>query len=494
MTTVAAQASPGRSYAIFSLVLAGFVLILTRDTLFAAAIVVLGVVWYILRTRDEPPVLALALTFQWTQVTIGLIYFYVTGRVVEAIYRSNYRPMVAIGLACVLMLAIGIALGRYFTSKWLRDREPLMQELPFNWNVLIAAYIAAFFVEVGLREIAFSFPGLTQGLIAISFARLGLLFLIVRRLCRPHVRWLPLLALLVIEISIGLTGFFAGFREPLIMVCIALAELFDARRATHWLSLALTLVLGSVVGIGWLTVRGAYREEIAAEQLQTRAQRLSRMLDLSQQLRDMDAYSRMIAVDLFVERMWPIYYPALAIERVPGVIPHRNGELTLAGVLHALQPRILFPNKPNLTSDSDRVREYSGVYVAGVEQDTSIAFGYAAEAYVDFGVPWMFAPIFAWGICMGIAYNFFASRLRCREFGQAVLCVMFWMSLYLFERAWAKTVGLSGTLFIYVGLIALIADRFIVRTFTPIYESNLPLLNDRSPRPSPANPPTPPGR
>jgi hypothetical protein len=161
--------------------------------------------------------------------------------------------------------------------------------------------------------------------------------------------------------------------------------------------------------------------------------------------------------------MWPVYYPALALERVPAVLPHTNGEFTKAAVLHALQPRLLFPDKIDLRSDSDLVREYSGVQVAGIEQDTSIAFGYAAETYIDFGVPLMFLPIFAWGVFMGAAYGWLMTRLRCREFAHALLAVIFWLALYLFERSTAKMIGTSGTLLIYLGFLGLIVDRYLVR-------------------------------
>jgi hypothetical protein len=171
----------------------------------------------------------------------------------------------------------------------------------------------------------------------------------------------------------------------------------------------------------------------------------------------------MIAVDVFIERMWPVYYPALALERVPAVLPHTDGQFTKAAVLHALQPRLLFPNKIDLRSDSDLVREYSGVYVAGVEQDTSIAFGYAAETYIDYGVPLMFLPIFAWGVFMGAAYGWLMTKLRCREFSHALLAVIFWLALYLFERSSAKMIGTSGTLLIYLGFAGLIIDRYLVR-------------------------------
>src|SRR5439155_11151925 len=106
-------------------------------------------------------------------------------------------------------------------------------------------------------------------------------------------------------------------------------------------------------------------------------------------------------------------------------------------VEHILTPRVFFPDKPIVTSDSELVRRYAGVWVAGVEQNTSIAFGYAAESYVDFGVPMMFLPIAVFGFAMGLAYAALVRTVLHKELQVASVTVIFWLSLYLFERSWA---------------------------------------------------------
>ena len=83
---------------------------LIDDVLAGVSIVVLWAIWKLLYAKGEPPVLPLALSFQWMQVTCGLFYYGLTGRELEAIYASDYRPMVAIGLGCVCALTIGLAL------------------------------------------------------------------------------------------------------------------------------------------------------------------------------------------------------------------------------------------------------------------------------------------------------------------------------------------------------------------------------------------------
>jgi hypothetical protein len=111
------------------------------------------------------------------------------------------------------------------------------------------------------------------------------------------------------------------------------------------------------------------------------------------------------------------------------------------------------------------VRKYSGVWVAGANEDTDIAFGYAAESYIDFGVPMMFLPVFIWGTFMGVCYAGMFKYFRHRDIAVSVTTVICWLTLYLFERSWTKTIGLGGTLMIYVGTLSFVLDRLWFEKF-----------------------------
>jgi hypothetical protein len=75
-----------------------------------AAVAVLLVSWLLLRPAEGPPVLALALTFQWVQVSIGIFFTPLTGIMLAALVDAEWLPMVLIGLGCVLSL-IGLRIG-----------------------------------------------------------------------------------------------------------------------------------------------------------------------------------------------------------------------------------------------------------------------------------------------------------------------------------------------------------------------------------------------
>jgi hypothetical protein len=178
-------------------------------------------------------------------------------------------------------------------------------------------------------------------------------------------------------------------------------------------------------------------------------------------------------IDRFVDRMWTIYYPALAVARVPSVLPHTNGQLMLETLQYVFEPRLFFPDKPDIKSDSEMVRKYSGVWVAGEDQLTDIAFGYAAESYIDFGVPMMFVPMFVWSVFLGAVIATILRFFRHRDIAVSVSTVIGWLALYLFERSWAKTIGLSGTLMIYAGGLSYVLDMLWFEKFRNVYVKDL---------------------
>jgi hypothetical protein len=221
-------------------------------------------------------------------------------------------------------------------------------------------------------------------------------------------------------------------------------------------------------GVMWMGIRSEYRRDFESQVFaQSREARLDRIGTLSSRWLDRSPGEIVSDVDLFVDRLWAVYYPALAVSRIPASLPHEDGELLWDAVVHALTPRVLFPDKPVVESDSEKVRRYAGVLVAGPDENTSIAFGYAAEGYVDFGVPWMFVPILAFGAVMGAALQGLMRAVRHRELAIAAATVIFWLSLYLFERSWINMLGLSLTLIAYLGTATVVVDRLLLRRPAP---------------------------
>ena len=426
------------------------------------AVAVLFLIWALLSTAEGPPVLALALTYQWMQVSIGVFYSVLTGEELEAMYQTDWQRMMLIGLGWITCVAVAMFYAIVLTRR--RIMPPADAPVrAVSAKVLYIAYVASLLLTGVIQELAWKYPMFTQAILAITFTHLGLLFVLTRRFTRPRFQWEKLAALMAIEVAVGFTGYFAGFREPIVMGAIAVLEVFDRRDVRHW---AFAVVLAAVLATSsliWMSVRGQLRQEIDQELISnSRLERFDRARTLSSGLLTQAASDYSDAATRLIDRLWAIKYPGMALDRVPSSTPHTNGDLMWDAVTHLVTPRFLYPDKPELISDSELVRKYAGANVAGSESNTSIAFGYAAESYVDYGLPWMFVPAIVWGLLLGAAFQMWLSAIRHRELAIAVTTVMFWLALYLFERSWAKTLGGTVTLMVYLGGFVYLIDQWLL--------------------------------
>ncbi len=433
--------------------------VLTDQWLMALSLPVLWAIWRFLFDTNGPPVLAFAMTYQWSMNVMGLFYNWLTGRRPLGMQAELYGEMVVIGLACICVLLAGLALGDVLVA--LKVRERPHREIALSWTVLFVCYFVVLAFRGALRDYAWTInPGLTQGVLAITYIRYALFYLILRRLIYLQ-RWLPATGFVALELSLGLTGFFAEFREPLFIAVVVVVEQFDYRRTAHWLSLAVVGAVMGLAGVLWIGIRSPLRSDADALAHLSVGERLSYTSTLARDWFAGDAETKMDAIDGFVDRMWDVYYPALALARVPSVVPHTNGSIMMTALQHVLTPRILVPDKEDVESDSLQVRRFSGVYVAGPEQNTTISFGYPIQSYIDYGLPLLFVPVFLYALFMGAAYRFFLRILMHREISVAVVTVIFWMSLYAANKSWAKLIGLSLTLMAYLGGFTFLVDRYL---------------------------------
>src|ERR1043165_3475561 len=213
------------------------------------AVAVILLVWALLGRSEGPPVLAIALTYQWMQVTIGIFYSAVTGVELEAFYATDWQRMVLVGLA------------------WIPSPDAPANAV--NNKILYVAYAASLFMTGIIQEIAWNYSAFTQAILAITYVHLGLLFVMTRRFTHPVFQWQKLAALMALEVAIGFTGYFAGFREPLIMGAIAVFEVFNRRDVRHW---AFAAALAAILGISslvWISVRDQMRQDIDEDLVST---------------------------------------------------------------------------------------------------------------------------------------------------------------------------------------------------------------------------------
>ena len=440
-----------------SLLLGASFAYLTSDWVVLPGMFLLWAFWKFLPSGDAPPGLPFSFSYHLIQIIAGVFYYGITQRTLVPHAAPQYHYMMVIAVGSLAAVFVGFLIGDTFLRK---QRSPV-QRLTFatSFTQLFLAYLVA----LGSADLVFilqaRFPALEQPLYALGAVQLGLLYLVLRRLFVENRLWLVFL-LIAFETARGFTGFYSGFKEPVILGIVAAVEILRPRRVGHWAVIAGLVFTVFFTSVLWLGIRGAIREDMENNQRTA----MERFLFATREMgfwweRDRDY--KMYDTDALVSRVWDIYYTALALDRVPSAIPHQNGTILGAAVQHVLMPRFLFPDKPPLPSESDDVRRYTHQQVAGREQGTTIAFGYVIQAYIDFGIPYMFLPAIGLGLFLGLAYRWFLTQLHFEEILFAVLAVAFWANIMPYNMSWAKMMGKMLTSMIYVGGAAALLDHFL---------------------------------
>jgi hypothetical protein len=433
-----------------------------RDAQVGAGVAVLLLGWIMLRVFAGPPIVQLAFSYQWAQVMAGPVYLAATGRRLAEMKLCDYRPWVWVALLGLLLLACGLALGAHLLRKR-SSREAAGEGDRLPTSALLLVHLALTMASGTLMHMAFEYPELNQPILTIRMARLGLIFLLFVRLLRPPTQWIAVVGLLLFEIGFGLSGYFASFREAFAMAGLALLYARRGRHASQVAIIGGLAVAALLLAVVWTGVKTEYRRAFRDDEFHfvSSFERLDKLEGIVEDYveRGHERWAR--DLDKLVARVWSIYYQALAYERVPAVLPHSQGVMLGEALLHVVTPRILWPEKGALASDSEYVRKYAGVWVAGERQGTSIAFGYFAQSYVDLGLPLAWLPSFLFGMLMGLCYRALQRALRHPELRLGATSAVFWSALYLYERSWIRTLGLGLTLIIVIGTVAIVLDRLL---------------------------------
>src|SRR4051812_48705957 len=136
----------------FLILIAGY---LTGYWIAALAVAVLLLVWALLGSGEGPPVLALALTYQWMQITIGIFYSALTGVELEAFYTTDWQRMVLIGLGWITCLTVAIFYGIVLTRRRVSPPEHAPMSA-FSNKILYGAYASSLLLTGVVQEIAWN--------------------------------------------------------------------------------------------------------------------------------------------------------------------------------------------------------------------------------------------------------------------------------------------------------------------------------------------------
>lgn len=429
LIVVAAVAAPNPILAILSVV---------------AVIPVALLLW----SRDQPPVLLASCAVQWLQVVTGVAYAQFSGVSIDQMFGvGQMTQAVTLSLTGIVVLAIGMRLGlvRYVAGLGARMATEVQRIVLARSFV---AWLAAFLLGSVAVVASSIVPGLSQVIYALTALKWAFCFILAYAVLTRNAGYGLLCLAMLIEFVTGSLGFFAGFKEVFFMVF--LAALCTPRRLTGraralLVAAAIVVVTASLL---WTAVKKEYRA-YQAEATEGRPQKLVSLLVA------LDADDLNEAAEALIFRVEYLQYFAYTIEHVPDVVPYEGGALWTEAIAHVFMPRALFPDKPVL-DDSARTMMYTGKWVAGADQGTSIGLGYMAESYVDFGPYGMFLPIFLLGVFFGTIYRHFANDNRSALLGCSIATAALFSTLQAFATSNTKIVG--GT--VMTCLMFLAFDRF----------------------------------
>ena len=354
----------------------------------------------------EPPTLLLLIAIHLVQVSTAILYADFLGEPVNSLsdFGVDLQAATWIALGAVLCLALGANSGSAGPPIW---QPTLAQAEAHQWQPKLAF---AFFLVTFALELLFEGLGtISEGVRQIFTGRLGNIqwigiFLLTYVCVSQNRGFLYLFTAVGIELAIGFTGFFGGFRDVFFALFVDIASARPRLQMRSIISMVVAAAVALVLSSFWSAIKPKYRAFLnggthAQVVLAPLEDRLSYIVARASEA---DAGTLATGFDILVRRMAYVEFFGATLENVPARKPYENGAMTIAAISHIFLPRLFFPDKAALPSDTRITIDYTGLPLR-YRADTSISIGYPGEFYIDFGVIGLFICMTILGFCYGKA-------------------------------------------------------------------------------------------
>lgn len=416
-------------------VAAALALLTVNPLLTVLVVVAQAMISLLLWRAKEPPVLWLIAQLQWLQGSMAVLHADALGEQLWTRSASHSpEQAVVLTLAWTVTWALGIRLGMG------AERVPATASLPIiPMRTLLLIYAVHSVIDAGQHVLPIG--GARQLFVAFSTLRWAILYAIfavgLRTAAGRQIVW----AMFAFEIVIGWLGFFSTFRLVLLVMFLAAATRLERLTLRRLVGLAALVSLGFGLAVLWSTVKLDYREALsqgtstqgAQIGVGERAETLQRLTG------KVDEGAIASGQRALLERIAYTEYFALVLDFVPRVRPHSEGLLWSNAAEHVFMPRLFFPDKAALGSDSEFTERYTGLHFSSTRGGgTSISVGLVAENYIEFGALAMFLP----GLLLGLIYGAIHRGLL-RRFGlvSASMVVATFLTSASIENGIVKTIG-----------------------------------------------------
>ena len=404
--------------------------------------------------RYEPPILLFAVSIQWVAVTTKVFHANIIGVSVSELFLDDVIiEAIVRGLVGLIVLALGMRVALMGLPAKGRN-ELWVEARGLSETHVWYAYWLALILGIFLQGIIWSTPRLAQILLPVFNIKWVFFFLLAVCVFTKKRGYFLLWSVVGVEVIIGFSGYFSGFKQVFFVLTVAYLTMGKKLRGTRLFFVAAICAIVFSLSVVWMAVRDDYRYFVSGG---TRMQvvtvsverRLTKLINL---IRDASGKAYIDGIEGLANRIAYVDMFANVLNYVPSVMPHEDGRLWGKAIRHILIPRILFPEKGRLESDSELTMKYTGLRLASYAQGTSVSMGYMTESYIDFGPIWMYFPVFVIGALWGGMYRYFitSGRSIILNYGTAVAVLI---NANQFEMHSTKLIGSMVMSFIVMALL-----------------------------------------
>ena len=437
------------------------VFLLLMQLLFIDGIYLLGgmavffYLFYNLQQPYKPSIFTIILFYHFIQISAAIWQSNSLGKGIN--YRSPNTDT-AIVASYIGLLAVFLPII-FFQNKIPKLNFQKLKDHAYKLSIskTLKVYIISLVVINLLSGIAAFVPALRQIILSLGNIKWFVFLLFGFQSIIKNERRKEFYLLCLLEFGIGFLGYFSDFKTVLFFISIIFLTLLTHFRFNKFLLIIPSLAAIFYGGIFWTSIKGDYRSFLnKGSKTQTvqveKGEALNKLIELSQNTNESSFDG---AKASFYDRLQYTFHFAKTIDRVPSVIPHQDGANLGSTLSFVLTPRLLDPNK-GVYDASTRASKYTGIQYNGVKKGTSVSLGYFADCYIDFGIYFMFIPLFIFGYIYGKSYFYFIRKSSTNYIFNFAVVGAIYMELFAFE---------SDSIFVFGRLYINLMVFFLLRIF-----------------------------
>ena len=407
------------------------------------------------------------MVFQWIQINIKIVIGNIVNVPLQELfsYYQNVNYLYQANLLSnigLIFFSLGIHLP---LKKKFKDFDISTLLRPeYSTRKILRSYLVFSLVVSVLLLFRNSLPGINTVVTAFGKLKWGLLLItFIYVLSRQEEKRLFYI-ILVIEIFLGFTGYFSGFKDFIVFGIIGLLSVQFFLNAKSYLRFSVILMFAAGFGLLWSAIKMDFRDYLSGgtETQRVVVSKSEAIGELVNQVSSVTLTDLGLASETLMDRLSYIEFFSITLDIVPQYMDYENGQIIKESTLFYFKPRIFFPNK-GIIDDSDHTNKYTNLDLVD-DGAASHSIGFMTDAYIDFGPYGMMGLLLVLGLVFG-----FAIRLLILKSANMVWAVIFIGPFYFLLGVYSfnmiKVMGNFITYFIPIYFLTNIIFKFANKFF-----------------------------